>query len=114
MPVGWIDAEIYGPTVHSRDLALVTESDRRRVNLLVLGGILMILLLLIQSVWLAVYLLLTVLFSYYATLGATTLMAHLTAGRPLGEVDWRVPFFLFTILVAVGEDYNILLIVRAA
>jgi RND superfamily putative drug exporter len=53
-----------------------------------------------------------VLFSYYATLGATTLMAHWCHGRPLGEVDWRVPFFLFTILVAVGEDYNILLIAR--
>src|SRR5207248_6853966 len=35
------------------------------------------------------------------------------SGRPIGEVDWRVPFFLFTILVAVGEDYNILLISRA-
>ena len=33
-------------------------------------------------------------------------------GRQLLEVDWRVPFFLFTILVAVGEDYNILLITR--
>src|SRR5204862_5209957 len=34
-------------------------------------------------------------------------------GQPLASVDWRVPFFLFTILVAVGEDYNILLVSRA-
>ena len=54
----------------------------------------------------------TVLFSYYATLGATTLLATWWTGRPLGEVDWRVPFFLFTILVAVGEDYNILMVTR--
>jgi RND superfamily putative drug exporter len=27
-------------------------------------------------------------------------------------VEWRVPFFLFTILVAVGEDYNILMVTR--
>ena len=53
------------------------------------------------------------LFSYYASLGATTLLAHWWNGRPLAQVDWRVPFFLFTILVAVGEDYNILLITRA-
>src|SRR5204863_6526541 len=59
------------------------------------------------------YLLLTVLFSYYATLGATMLVNYHLLGRPLVQVDWRVPFFLFTILVAVGEDYNILLITRA-
>jgi RND superfamily putative drug exporter len=39
-------------------------------------------------------------------------VAHYGFGRPFGEVDWRVPFFLFVILVAVGEDYNILLISR--
>src|SRR5207302_5418846 len=62
--------------------------------------------------WLAAYLLITVLFSYYATLGATVLAGHFYSGRPLDHVDWRVPFFLFTILIAVGEDYNILLITR--
>jgi RND superfamily putative drug exporter len=106
-------AETYGVTVSSRDLALVTEHDRARINVLVLGGIFLILLVLVRKLWLASYLLLTVLFSYYATLGATTLLATWWSGRPLGEVDWRVPFFLFTILVAVGEDYNILLISRA-
>src|SRR5581483_7016101 len=96
----------------ARDLAQVTERDRRRVNALVLTGVFLILLLLVRRFWLAAYLLLTVLFSYYCTLGATALVGTLWSDRPLGQVDWRVPFFLFTILVAVGEDYNILLITR--
>jgi RND superfamily putative drug exporter len=106
-------AECYGVTVNARDLAEVTESDRVRINALVLAGVFAILLVLVRKPWLAAYLLVTVLFSYYATLGATTLMATFWSGRTFGEVDWRVPFFLFTILVAVGEDYNILLITRA-
>src|SRR5262249_987870 len=106
-------AETYGVTVGARDMADVTEGDRARINVLVLLGIFLILLILVRRVELAAYLLATVLLSYFATLGATTLMAHWYSARPLGEVDWRVPFFLFTILVAVGEDYNILLISRA-
>jgi RND superfamily putative drug exporter len=108
-----VRAECYGVTVNTRDLADVTESDRLRINTLVVAGIFLILLALVRRPWLAAYLLVTVLFSYFATLGATTLLAHFWHGRALGEVDWRVPFFLFTILVAVGEDYNILLISRA-
>ncbi len=112
-PLGAVRAECYGVTVNARDLAEVTESDRLRINVLVLAAIFLILLALVRRPVLAGYLLATVLFSYLATLGATTVAASLWHGRPLGEVDWRVPFFLFTILVAVGEDYNILLITRA-
>jgi len=110
--LGSVGAECYGVTVNARDLARVTEKDRGRVNFLVVGGILVILVALVRRLWLAVYLLATVLVSYLAALGATALAGTLWAGRPLGEVDWRVPFFLFTILVAVGEDYNILIIDR--
>jgi RND superfamily putative drug exporter len=110
---GKVKGETYGIPVSSRDMAAVTESDRSRINLLVLGGIFLILVVLVRHFWFAVYLLFTVLLSYYATLGATALMAHWWHGRPMGEVDWRVPFFLFTILVAVGEDYNIFLLSRA-
>jgi RND superfamily putative drug exporter len=67
----------------------------------------------VRRPWLAAYLLATVLFSYLATLGATLLIGSLWSGRPIDQMDWRVPFFLFTILVAVGEDYNILLVTRA-
>jgi RND superfamily putative drug exporter len=108
-----VRAECHGITVNARDLAQVTESDRLRINTLVLAGIFLILLALVRRPVFALYLLATVLFSYYASLGATTILAHWWSGRPLGQVDWRVPFFLFTILVAVGEDYNILLVSRA-
>jgi RND superfamily putative drug exporter len=107
-----VRSETYGVTVNARDLETVTEHDRLRINGLVTGGVFLILYALVRRPWLAAYLLITVLFSYLTTLGATTVFAHLGFGRPLGDVDWRVPFFLFTILVAVGEDYNIFLIDR--
>jgi RND superfamily putative drug exporter len=108
-----VHSECYGITAIGQDLAEVTESDRMRVNGFVLLAILAILLILVRRVWLASYLLVTVLGSYYAALGATALLGLVWQGHILTHVDWRVPFFLFTILIAVGEDYNILLISRA-
>ncbi len=108
-----IKAEIFGVTANAHDLAQVTESDRLRVNMLILAGIFIILLALVRRPGFALYLLVTVLFSYFATLGATRLAGIFWTGSTQEQVDWRVPFFLFTILVAVGEDYNILLVTRA-
>jgi RND superfamily putative drug exporter len=108
-----IQAECFGVTANAMDLADVTESDRSHVNMLVLAAIFVILLALVRRTWLAAYLLVTVLASYYSALGATALMGWFWTGHVLHAVDWRVPFFLFTILVAVGEDYNILLVHRA-
>lgn len=111
---GWggVESECYGATVNLADLADVAEADRVRVDSLVLVGVFLILLIVVRRPWLAAYLLFTVLLSYYATLGATALWNGLWLGRRFHEVDWRVPFFLFTILIAVGEDYNILLVTR--
>jgi RND superfamily putative drug exporter len=106
-------AEVFGVMVNTQDLAEVTEHDRARVNLLILAGIFLILIALVRRPVLAAYLLATVLLSYYATLGATALAGTLWNGVPVEQLDWRVLFFLFTILVSVGEDYNILLITRA-
>jgi RND superfamily putative drug exporter len=116
--VGNVRTEVFGITANGKDLAEVTEGDRHRVNALVLLAIFAILLILVRKPVLAAYLLTTVLASYFAALGATVLAESALAGtlwtgQPLASVDWRVPFFLFTILVAVGEDYNILLVCRA-
>ena len=111
--VGECQAECYGITPNGQDLAEVTEGDRHRVNVLVLIAIFVILMFLVRNLVLAGYLLVTVMASYFAALGATVLVNFLWTGQPISDLDWRVPFFLFTILVAVGEDYNILLICRA-
>jgi RND superfamily putative drug exporter len=109
---GPVRGETFGITVAAFDLASVTENDRARINLLVTAAVFVILFLFVRDLVLAAYLLVTVLFSYMVSLGATMLIAWIGFARPFGEVDWRVPFFLFVILVAVGEDYNILLISR--
>ena len=109
---GLVRSEFYGVTVHSRDMAAIIRSDRLRVNSLVTLGIFVILFAVVRSWWVAVFLLGTVILGYLATLGLTAAFAHYTTSRPFGVIEWRVPFFLFTILIAVGEDYNILLVSR--
>jgi RND superfamily putative drug exporter len=110
--LGKVKTEVFGVTVHSRDMGRVVTRDRYLVNGLVTLGVFLILLILVKRFWLAAYLLATVLLSYYATLGATAIFTHLVSDKPFGLIEWRVPFFLFTILVAIGEDYNILLVTR--
>ena len=51
---------------------------------------------------------------YLASLGVTDLLfrALHRGSTPWIGLDWTVAFFLFVILVAVGEDYNIFLMAR--
>lgn len=97
------------------DLRNVTQADQRRINILVVVAVYAVLVLLLGRPGFCVYLLLTVLFSYFATLGITDLVFRTKAellGQPFHGLDWKVSFFLFVILVAVGEDYNIFLMSR--
>lgn len=104
--------ELAGATASLRDLSDVKQSDERLIQILVPVVVFLLLLALFRRVVVSIYLIVSVLFSYYATLGLTYLVFRALEGDAFIGLDWKVPIFLFTILVAVGEDYNIFLLAR--
>jgi RND superfamily putative drug exporter len=76
------------------------------------ASVFVILILLLRQLVVTLYLLLSVLFSYVATLGVTFAVFWLLDPSGFAGLDWKVAMFLFTILIAVGEDYNIFLMTR--
>ncbi|MDB5349397.1 MAG: putative superfamily drug exporter [Planctomycetota bacterium] len=108
------DVGYTGTTVLIHDLRSVTTEDERRMYILVTSGVYLILVLLLRRPWICLYLIATVILGYLASLGITELVfKSLHKGpEPWSGLDWKVGFFLFVILVAVGEDYNIFLMAR--
>jgi RND superfamily putative drug exporter len=75
-------------------------------------GVYLILVVLLRRPGICGYLMFTVFYSYLATLGITYLVFWAMDPQGFAGLDWKVPMFLFTILIAVGEDYNIFLMAR--
>lgn len=101
-----------GATPSIYDLKYTTDRDQIRIDILVLSGVFLILVLLLRRTAVSGYLILSVFFSYLATLGVTFVVFWALDPSEFGGLDWKVPMFLFTILIAVGEDYNIFLMTR--
>jgi RND superfamily putative drug exporter len=103
-----------GSTAEVSDLKRVTTGDQRRMYVLVTFGVYAILVFLLRRPGISLYLVATVVLGYLASLGLTDLFfraVHRGPG-PWEGLDWTVSVFLFVILVAVGEDFNILLMAR--
>ncbi len=97
------------PTVMT-DLRDTMDRDMFRSFSLVLLGIFVVLVLLLRALISPVYLILTILLSYAATMGITRLASVLLFGTT--ALTWWAPFFIFVMLIALGMDYNIFLMGR--
>jgi RND superfamily putative drug exporter len=87
-------------------------NDRDLMVIFPVAGLLiaLILALLLRSIVAPVYLLVSVVLGFFATLGATVIAFQAIGGRP--GLSFTLPIILYLFVVAIGTDYNILMIAR--
>ena len=102
--VGGLDAQ-------ALDVQRAQQSDQDLVIPLILVLVFIVLVLLLRSLVAPILLLLTVVASFFASLGASWLLFESVFGFP--AIDTNVVLFSFLFLVALGVDYNIFLVTRA-
>ncbi len=107
---GAVDGGVSGLAPASYDVSTVSQNDLVEIVPVVLVVIALLLGLLLLSVVAPVYLVLTVLLSYFAALGIAVLLFQVGAGD--SGLNFVLPFLLFVFLMALGEDYNILVMTR--
>jgi RND superfamily putative drug exporter len=103
---------IAGATAQTMDIRTVTSADFYRIAALALGVIFLIVWLLLKDVILSGFMVFSTLLSYWSTLGITYWV--FTGLLGVAGLDWKVEIFLFVIMMAVGQDYNIFLAARVS
>lgn len=98
-----------GLTVNLRDTRDYYYQDLRLIVITTILVVLSILIVLLRALVAPLYLIVSVVISYLSALGMGVLLFQVGLGQ---ELHWSVPGLTFIILVAVGADYNLLLISR--
>ncbi|MDE2591386.1 MAG: MMPL family transporter [Actinomycetales bacterium] len=109
--VSGADAKIGGQEAQQLEVTNAYERDQNKIIPIILGLVFLVLLVLLRSIVAPVLLMITVVGSYFASLGAGWWIFTNILGYP--ALDLSVYLFSFLFLVALGVDYNIFLVTRA-
>ena len=101
---------VAGQPAATFDIAQLSDSDLRTVIPIAVAVIAVLLALVMRSLIAPLYLIASVVLSYFSALGLTVLVFMKAAGQP--GMTFILPFLLFVFLLALGEDYNILVMTR--
>jgi RND superfamily putative drug exporter len=104
------DALVSGTTAIFDDIEQASERDNRVVMPAVLLVVLLILMVLLRALVSPLLLIGTVILSFGAALGLSSLLFRYVFG--FAGADASIPLFVFVFLVALGIDYNIFLMTR--
>ncbi|GAK40143.1 hypothetical protein TCA2_2633 [Paenibacillus sp. TCA20] len=99
---------ISGQTAAQYDSEITGERDSRVIIPVVIGLISLLLLLYLRSIVATLYLIGTVILSYFSALGLGWLIIHYGLGAD--AIQGAIPLYAFVFLVALGEDYNIFMV----
>jgi cytochrome P450 len=101
---------VTGQAAFTYDVAQLSDSDLRTVIPIAIAVIAVLLAVVMRSLIAPLYLIISVVLSYFSALGLTVLVFVKAAGQP--GLTFILPFLLFMFLLALGEDYNILVMSR--
>ncbi|PEB52217.1 hypothetical protein CON65_03155 [Bacillus pseudomycoides] len=99
---------IGGETASLYDTKQTTERDQDVIIPVMIGIIALLLLVYLRSIVAMIYLILTVVLSFFSALGAGWLLLHYGMDAP--AIQGAIPLYAFVFLVALGEDYNIFMV----
>ncbi|HVB53005.1 MAG TPA: MMPL family transporter [Candidatus Acidoferrales bacterium] len=108
--VGAQDNGIFGVLPFAYDVQHLSSSDLVHIIPLVTVLIALLLALVLRSLVAPVYLVVSVVLSYLAALGVVSIVFVHILGQD--GVNFLLPFLLFVFLMALGSDYNILMMTR--
>jgi putative drug exporter of the RND superfamily len=103
-------AKVGGMTATSLDIGRATDRDNRLIIPIVLAVVFLILIALLQALVAPLLMIVTVVLSFAASLGASGLIFQRLFG--FEGTDAGFPLLAFIFLVALGVDYNIFLMTR--
>ncbi|MGG1248289.1 MMPL family transporter [Bacillus spizizenii] len=106
------DAQIVygGVTSVNADLKELSTTDFSRTMVIMIIGLFIVLTILFRSMIKPIYMIASLLLTYYTSISITELI--FVNGLGNAGVSWAVPFFSFVILIALGVDYSIFLLDR--
>jgi RND superfamily putative drug exporter len=108
--IGAADAAVGGEAPAIYDISSISSSDLKRVIPVAIVVIGLLLALVLRSLVAPLYLIASVGISYLAALGLSVLIFIRIGGS--GGLVFFMPFLMFIFLLALGEDYNILVMTR--
>lgn len=94
----------------NNDLRNISAEDYSRTVMLMLIGIAIILIVMFRSIVMPIYIILSLLLTYYTSMAITEVIFVRIMG--MTGISWAVPFFGFVMLMALGVDYSIFLMDR--